>query len=741
MSSTPETESTAAPKGRLLRAIETTFAQLWSWGPLYFLIAISPGLALWPVLHPRAWNYIVRNDLSIGQRYGVLNTIALSFAATTLVYVMVWLRRRRNEPELKFGATVVALNRYAFGVLALPLLTALSVPRIEVKHEIFTAFLIVAVTALAMVFYYRVLALPRLTPPEDPFTPGRHARIAQGIFWAATVGYAGLFCYYTILDHHNLGTTVYDLGIYENLLWQTAHGGFLDCSFIKGGNHTSAHFDPILWLFAQVYRVYQHAETLQVMQTLWLASGSLPLWKLALHRLKNEWMAAILVLAYFLYPALHGVNIFDFHSLALIIPLVMWAAYLLDTGGLRRYWVVFTLLLLSREDISIFNCFLGTYAILRGHVRTGLATIGISLLYLACVKLFIMADSSLLMSADKAYSYVYFYEEMIPHAKEGARGLLISLLTNPLYALKVLFKQEKLLFFFHLLAPLLALPFAAGRKVVLMIHGLLFIGLASRKNLFSLHFQYSSVLLPMLFAAVPDGLVRVADSARLRMLGLARNRLAWTLVLGILTSSLLVSWKQGAIFDNAAFVGGWGPLVKRPTQEMRDRYAKLQEMIARIGPEAAVSANDETGPHIANRRKAYHWPTVNDAEYLLLYVESQYFRQDDQERLESLLKRKKFRVIDEGFGLQLLERIDSKELDEEFRGEKRGQAPSRVGKNDAKQAKPRPAPRKAESAPASGERGEGHGGDRGAHPVTPPTTSPATQPTTGLATPPTSGAE
>ena len=73
MTMTQETEQT---KGRLLRGIEATVAQLWSWGPLYFLIAISPGLALWPMLYPGALRYIVKNDLTIGQRHGVLASIA-----------------------------------------------------------------------------------------------------------------------------------------------------------------------------------------------------------------------------------------------------------------------------------------------------------------------------------------------------------------------------------------------------------------------------------------------------------------------------------------------------------------------------------------------------------------------------------------------------------------------------------------------------------------------------------------
>ena len=335
--------------------------------------------------------------------------------------------------------------------------------------------------------------------------------------------------YYALIDHHNLGTAIYDLGIYDNLVWQTAHGFFLDCSLIKGGNHVSAHFDPIIALIALVYRLYMHAETLLVLQTLWLASGAIPLYLLAKRRLSNEWFAAILGLIYLLYPALHGVNMFDFHSLAFVVPSAMWAVYLLDTGGFKRYWLVIALMLITREDISLLNCFVGAYAIMIGRTRTRTVASGAG------------------VSADKAYSYVYYYAEMIPHKAEGTRGLAISALTNPLYALLVSFKEEKLLFFLHLLLPLLCLPFAAGKKLILSVYGLLFIGLATRSHVFSLHFQYSALLFPMLFAAVPDGLRRVTDGPRIRALGIERAPLAWTLLFGMLTASLVTTVKYGVI--------------------------------------------------------------------------------------------------------------------------------------------------------------------------------------------------
>ncbi len=76
MTTTREAEQATPPKGRLLRAIDAIFAQLWSWGGLYFLIAISLGLALWPLTDIPALKYVVKNDLSIVQRYRALIAVA-----------------------------------------------------------------------------------------------------------------------------------------------------------------------------------------------------------------------------------------------------------------------------------------------------------------------------------------------------------------------------------------------------------------------------------------------------------------------------------------------------------------------------------------------------------------------------------------------------------------------------------------------------------------------------------------
>jgi len=706
-----------ATKSRWERAVEAMFRGMWEWGVLYGLIAVSLGLALWPLTDIEAMKYIVKNDLTVPQRSQALLAVAVSVVVTTVGYLLVWLRGRRREAGLGLAESFRRTNRYAFILLTLPLVTALGVQKIETKHPIFTGFITLMITALAMVFVYRLLRR-WLTPDAEPFQPARKPRQALAFFVTVLLGYMGLVGYYAVIDHHNLGTAIYDLGIYDNAVWQTAHGHFLDCTFVKGGNHVSAHFDPIIGVVALIYRLYMHAETLLVLQTVWLASGAIPLFLLARRRLKNEWFGALMALVYLMAPSLHGVNMFDFHSLALIVPNILWAVYLLDTDGFKRYWIVIVALLLTREDISLICCFIGAYAILSGRTRTGLATIALSMAYLYVAKVHVMASTDLLMASDSSsYSYAYYYADMIPHKKEGTRGLIVTAVTNPLYAAQVAFKEEKLLYFMHLLLPLLCLPFAAGRKLILSVYGLLFIGLASRKHVYSLHFQYSALLLPMLFAGLPDGFARVTEGPRMKALGLERARLAWTLMAGMLVATLVTSVKYGVIFPNASFKAGWNRLTRIPTAEMREKYARVREIVEFVGPDAAVSMTSAVGPHLSNRRKAYHWPTVNDADYIVLPSE---LKKDDARRIKRVLDKKQFRKLDDVAGMVLYQRIEEDDPDA---------APATPAK---------PKPKRKPITPVTGADTEGNGADGGIGTVGTAVSGPALPPSTTTVRPSTS---
>src|SRR5262249_18880963 len=157
---------------------------------------------------------------------------------------------------------------------------------------------------------------------------------------------------FAVRQHHAFGTSIFDLAIYDNLFYQSAHGRFLDTNFVKGGSHLSGHFDPILAILSPLYLLWPRAGCLLVLQSIWPAAGaSRRLFVVRRHT--GPWVAAAAAAVYLMHPALHGANLYDFHSLTLSIPLVIAAIGLLDAGRVRAYLFLLPVLLLVREDVSL----------------------------------------------------------------------------------------------------------------------------------------------------------------------------------------------------------------------------------------------------------------------------------------------------------------------------------------------------------------------------------------------------
>jgi uncharacterized membrane protein len=650
-------KAVAATDGKLVALVERVWAGLWSWGLTTIVVALSPGLAMWPLAHPDDRDYVVENDLDPDQRLAIVKTMLLLGVVVGLVYLVWHVVRVRRGGRGGFGESARTLNRYAFVVAAAPVLSVLSHRGIEEKHEFITLVIIGIATGLFCAFIYRVLGLraPKRMPEliRWRWLPPLFA-LGLGLFY-------GLFAsYLALLDHRNLGTHIYDLGIYDNVFWRTVNGDFLGCGYCKTGKHVSAHFDPIIAVFSPLYMLSPRAETLLVLQSMWLATGVAPLYLLATKRLQNPWFGVLLAATYVLYPALHGANLFDFHSLTLVVPSLLWAIWFIDSGARWRYWLALTLMLLTREDMSLLACFVGAYAILQRRPLTGLATIVVSLSYLAFVKLKMMNDPGLMMAGGKdSMSYVFFYEDMIPHESEGLKGLVISLVTNPGFALKILLLEKKVFFFLALLGPLLFLPIIAGRKVVMMIYGAIFLGLASRHHVYSLHFQYSTVLFPILLASLPDAIARASESQVTRGFGLHPRRVAWTLAWTCFLATALLGVKYGAFVPNDAFRAGWNSIIRAPKQEHLDRYEMVRELVEQIPPDAAVSSTSGLGPHVSNRQEVAKWPSYRDADYLLLHTSK--FDKKDKRRLDRLVRRGEYRRVDGGVGVELFERVPEEE--------------------------------------------------------------------------------
>ena len=142
-------------------------------------------------------------------------------------------------------------------------------------------------------------------------------KIQLGIIICIMV-YTVIFSYFTILRHYSFDSGAWDLGTYEQMLWNTINSGRLFWTAPDVINSTGfffgTHFSPILFIILPIYFLYQATETLLVLQSFVIALGALPLYWLARDELKSKIGGFVIALAYLLYAPLHGVNWFDFHT-------------------------------------------------------------------------------------------------------------------------------------------------------------------------------------------------------------------------------------------------------------------------------------------------------------------------------------------------------------------------------------------------------------------------------------------
>jgi uncharacterized membrane protein len=553
-----------------------------------------------------------------------------ALVAIWILYGIAILVRRARTGAGRGFETIAEVNRRLRFLVALPFIPALTYPGVERDSPKETLFLTAIVALVAGVGAYAWLAPPRVEGADPRSGPEAPRPVRDGLSWAGAgaalavialwVGYGAFFSWLSITNHHALNTRTADLGYYDNIFFQSIHGHPLGCSFIKAGYHGSAHFDPLLVVLSPLYLLYPRAEGLLVLQSVWLGAGVVPAYLIARDKLRSRLAGVALAAMYAMHPALHGANMYEFHSLTLLTPILLWLLYFLQIEAYERYAVALVVALFCREDVALLLCFVGAYAVLTRRprrVRAGWLTILASLAYFAVVKRFFMTSTDLLMSGKDAYSFAYYYDALIPN-HNGVAGLLASLVTNPVFVVTTMLREAKILYVVTLFFPLVFLPFVARPGRLMLVYGLLFALLASKDTVYSVHYQYSANLLPVAFALAPAALAQIEEGPVARALGLDGRRLSRSLLAAAFAASVLVSWKFGGVVDNRTFKGGPADVARSLTDRDRETYAWVRAQADSIPAGASVGVTDHLGAHTSNRMTAFSYPQRHDVDYLFI---------------------------------------------------------------------------------------------------------------------------
>jgi uncharacterized membrane protein len=202
-------------------------------------------------------------------------------------------------------------------------------------------------------------AMKAVTPASCIYRDPLTWAIASVVFGSyATLSLFGLF---------RLNPTTYDLAIFTESVKQYAHF-HLPIADAKGAgiNLLGEHFSPAVAVLAPVYRVLPSPATLLVAQALLAAASVFAVAAAARARL-GAGQARAIALAYGFSWGLQLMIHFEFHEIALAVPLLAYSLSALVQGRLRSCVLWALPLVFVKEDLGFTLAALGLYLIFAGN--------------------------------------------------------------------------------------------------------------------------------------------------------------------------------------------------------------------------------------------------------------------------------------------------------------------------------------------------------------------------------------
>jgi uncharacterized membrane protein len=300
------------------------------------------------------------------------------------------------------------------------------------------------------------------------------------------------------------------------------------------------------------------------------------------------------VLAYLLFVPLAYINLYDFHEVAFSVAPLGFALYFLERGRRGLFLLSLLLTFFVKEEMPLIGIGIGAYVLLgKRDWKLGLGVlVGSLLAFAALIQLVIP-----LFAGGHSYPYIG-----ARYAEVGGspRGILTTLVTDPLRIVRSLLQPKKVFYVVGIFGSTLGLSALAGWASLLLLPTLGYLLLSNYLPQFSFTSQYSAPLIPLVVGTAILALARLGEAAQRPVMA------------AVIVSSIVFSWAYGDMPFSRKFDPS---LFSTPS-----RYAAFVPQLARIAPDARVSAENGFPSHLSERRYIYDYgfEGVQGAEWVVL---------------------------------------------------------------------------------------------------------------------------
>jgi len=416
--------------------------------------------------------------------------------------------------------------------------------------------------------------------------------------WLLLIFYITIVTAINIFQYTHFLYTGYDLGIFNQVLWNMIHGKFFAYSF-NPYSYLVDHRAWFLLLIAPLYALWPSPLFLLFLQAVALAGGALPLYFLTKKIFKNlplkkqQAVSYLTIIFYLLNPVVLSMNFFEFHDLALGIPFIFWLWLSLEKKHLKMAGLLSFVLLLIREELALMLMGLGILLLGQALKQKDKKQLyfGLGLIVISALWFVLMMFVGSAVSPEHTAKFFVFYAWLGNTPQAGMQFILL----HPFITISHLFVSDHVLVLILLFTTFGFLPMFKPKFLLPALCPLLLYFLIDQ-SLLSAIFKshYSASIIPWFFIAALYGLQKIFDwhSPRLKKI----NQPLLIIFLVWLTTHLIL------------LNPGWG-LIQEYKNNLWQNTQEYQLFVAQIKPQDSVLASSAFYPQLSQRENIF--PTLH----------------------------------------------------------------------------------------------------------------------------------
>ncbi|MFC1668095.1 DUF2079 domain-containing protein [Chlamydiota bacterium] len=447
------------------------------------------------------------------------------------------------------------------------------------------------------------------------------------------VCYSFPMTYFVIKRHFSLCSNAYDLGLFNQLLWNSVHGNFLISSLKGNLSYLTDHFSPIVVVLIPFYWFFQTPVTLLIFQTVSMTVSGILVYFISKKVTNNTVCSIAWLVVFYSFLPVRMINIFDFHPVSLSIPFLL-GAFLFYLNNKKIVMILFLVLAsFCKEEVALILTFFGVYVFFKNKEQKR----GIFIVFYA-VLIFILGV--VILPALLGKSYVYF--NRFSYLGNSVSSILINSFTHPQRIIFKLCSFSTLRYVVRLLAPLAFLPLLSPVLLLMCFPTFIINMLSTFDAQNSIYYHYVSGIIPFLFIAGIYGFQKVLliNKEWLKKGDTRFGSRRKSLLLVLLLASLL-------------FYGRSEVRRIRELQASSEVLFSLNTAQKIIPKDAIVSAESHILPHLSSRQYIYMFPEIKDSDFIVFYPQagSWPLPPDERDRLQHELPEKGYSMIYDKHGL------------------------------------------------------------------------------------------